>query len=57
MSVPYDIKAKKEEASEALLVGSKPSARASERIPLIARSHVSDRAKKTLDIVSGAYHH
>ena len=52
MSVPYNIKAQKEEASEELLVGSKPSLRASERIPLIARGHVSDRAKKTLDIVS-----
>jgi hypothetical protein len=53
MSVPYNIKIQKEEASEELLVGSKPSLRASERIPLIARSHVSDRAKKTFDIVSG----
>ena len=56
MSVPYNINAKKEEASEELLVaGNKGSLRASEKIPLIARGHVSDRAKKTLDIVSGSH--
>jgi len=52
MSVPYNINSQKEQASEELLVGSKGQQRASEKIPLIARAHVSDRAKKTLDIVS-----
>jgi acyl-CoA dehydrogenase len=52
MSVPYNINAQKEQASEELLVGSKGQQRASEKIPMIARGHVSDRAKKTLDIVS-----
>ena len=42
MSVPYDIKT--------LDVEGKP-AKASEKIPIIARPWVSDRAKKTLDIV------
>ena len=51
MSVPYKI-AEKEQASEELLVGNKVHTRASDRIPLIARNHVSDRAAKTLDIVS-----
>ena len=46
MSVPYKI-----EAMEELLVGSKERAKASERIPIIAQPFVSDRAKKTLDIV------
>ena len=53
MSVPYKISEKKEQASEELLVGNKGQLRASEKIPLIARGHVSDRAKKTLDIVGG----
>lgn len=53
MSVPYKINAQKEQASEELLVGNKGQLRASEKIPLIARGHVSDRAKKTLDIVGG----
>lgn len=52
MSVPYNINAQKEQASEDLLVGSKGQLKASEKIPMIARGHVSDRAKKTLDIVS-----
>jgi acyl-CoA dehydrogenase len=52
MSVPYNINAQKEQASEELLVGSKGQQRASEKIPMIARGHVSDRAKKTLDLVS-----
>ncbi|KAL1582638.1 hypothetical protein WHR41_08765 [Cladosporium halotolerans] len=51
MSVPYRINAEKEKASEDLLVGSQGGLRASDKIPLIARGHVSDRAKKTLDIV------
>lgn len=51
MSVPYRINEQKEQASEELLVGNKGQLRASEKIPLIARGHVSDRAKKTLDIV------
>lgn len=51
MSVPYKINAQKEQASEELLVGAKGQLRASEKIPLIARGHVSERAKKTLDIV------
>ena len=55
MSVPYNINAQKEQASEELLVGSKGAQRASEKIPMIARGHVSDRAKKTLDIVSEQY--
>lgn len=50
MSVPYKIE-QKEQASEELLVGSKGQLRASEKIPLIARGHVSERARKTLDIV------
>lgn len=55
MSVPYKIDAQKQQASEELLVGAKGQLRASEKIPLIARGHVSDRAKKTLDIVSGGF--
>jgi len=48
MSVPYKI-----EVSEELLLGSSSGEqpRASARIPIIARPFVSDRAKKTLDIV------
>lgn len=47
MSVPYKI-----EASQELLVGnSNAQPKASEKIPIIARQYVSDRAKKTLDIV------
>lgn len=56
MSVPYKISAQKEQASEELLVGAKGQLRASEKIPLIARNHVSDRAKKTLDIVGHTYY-
>lgn len=46
MSVPYRI----ESASSSNAAGDKVPA--SERIPIIARPFVSDRAKKTLDIVS-----
>ncbi|KAK4501471.1 hypothetical protein PRZ48_007280 [Zasmidium cellare] len=46
MSVPYKI-----QASEDLLVGGKAGGKASEKIPVIARPFVSDRAKKTLDII------
>lgn len=48
MSVPYKI-----EAMEDLLVGSGKGTppKASEKIPIIARPFVSERAKKTLDIV------
>ncbi|KAI5364938.1 Putative acyl-CoA oxidase/dehydrogenase, central domain, acyl-CoA dehydrogenase/oxidase [Septoria linicola] len=50
MSVPYKI-----EASEELLVagggGGGSGGRASDRIPYMARPFVSDRAKKTLDLV------
>ncbi|KAK3116313.1 hypothetical protein LTR53_003440 [Teratosphaeriaceae sp. CCFEE 6253] len=48
MSVPYKI-----EASEELLVGGarEMQPRASDRIPIIARPFVSDRAKKTLDVI------
>ncbi|KAK0834197.1 hypothetical protein LTR03_014529 [Friedmanniomyces endolithicus] len=48
MSVPYKI-----EVSEELLLGSSSGEqpRASARIPIIARPFVSDRAKKTLDII------
>ncbi|CAK3836966.1 Acyl- dehydrogenase family member 11 [Lecanosticta acicola] len=46
MSVPYKI-----QASEDLLVGDKNQPRASDKIPAIARPFVSDRAKKTLDLV------
>jgi len=42
----------KSEFSEKLMVNPTGQAPASEKIPLIARSFVSDRAKKTLDIVS-----
>nr|POE76187.1 acyl-coa dehydrogenase family member 11 [Quercus suber] len=47
MSVPYKI-----EASQELLVGNKTSQlKASEKIPRIALPFVSERAKKTLDII------
>lgn len=47
MSVPYKI-----EANEEYLIGGRKRAqRASERIPQLARVHVSDRAKKALDLV------
>lgn len=48
MSVPYKI-----EAMEELLVntGRAQVVPASEKIPIMARGLVSDRAKKTLDIV------
>ncbi|KXT14456.1 hypothetical protein AC579_4808 [Pseudocercospora musae] len=48
MSVPYKI-----EASEELLtsIGGSGTLRASERIPMLARPFVSERAKKTLDLV------
>lgn len=46
MSVPYKI-----EASQELLVGSSGQGKASDRIPVIARPFVSERALKTLDIV------
>ena len=47
MSVPYRI-----EASTGLPTDTKsPQLKASEKIPIIARPFVSDRAKKTLDIV------
>ncbi|KAK3647565.1 hypothetical protein LTR56_008059 [Elasticomyces elasticus] len=50
MSVPYKI-----EASEELLIGvgnaETQQPRASAKIPIIARGFVSDRAKKTLDII------
>ncbi|KAF2208436.1 hypothetical protein CERZMDRAFT_122459 [Cercospora zeae-maydis SCOH1-5] len=47
MSVPYKI-----EASEKLLVaGGGGGSRASDRIPVMARPFVSERAKKTLDLV------
>ena len=48
MSVPYKI-----EAMEELLLGSGKGAplKASEKIPIIARPFVSERAMKTLDIV------
>ncbi|QIW99592.1 hypothetical protein AMS68_005110 [Peltaster fructicola] len=53
MSVPYKISEKKNDASQELLVNSSqgPQLRASDKIPIIARPFVSDRAKKTLDIV------
>jgi acyl-CoA dehydrogenase len=47
MSVPYKI-----QASQELLVGGAAGGKASDRIPMIARPFVSDRAKKTLDLVS-----
>ena len=43
MSVPYEIKA--------LELEGRPPVPASERIPIIARPWVSDRAKKVLDVV------
>ncbi|CZT21458.1 related to acyl-CoA dehydrogenase, medium-chain specific, mitochondrial precursor [Ramularia collo-cygni] len=46
MSVPYKI-----QASQELLVGSSNAGKASDRIPVIARPFVSERALKTLDIV------
>ncbi|KAF2719870.1 acyl-CoA dehydrogenase NM domain-like protein [Polychaeton citri CBS 116435] len=50
MSVPYRISEEKSEASEKLLV-SASGIRASEKIPIIARHAVSERARKTLDVV------
>ena len=41
----------KNDASEKLMINANAQAPASERIPIIARPFVSDRAKKTLDIV------
>lgn len=52
MSVPYKISEKKSDASQKLLVSSTPQPRASDRIPMIARPFVSDRAKQMLDVVS-----
>lgn len=46
MSVPYKI-----EAMQELLVGAGKQGTASERIPAIAKPFVSERAKKTLDLV------
>lgn len=46
MSVPYKI-----QASQELLVGNGGQGRASDRIPVIARPFVSERALKTLDVV------
>jgi len=51
MSVPYEIIKQKEEATEHLLVGTSGQLKASQKVPLIARAHVSERALKTLDIV------
>ncbi|KAF2219729.1 acyl-CoA dehydrogenase/oxidase [Elsinoe ampelina] len=48
MSVPYKIK---NDFSENLLVGANGQAKASQKIPLIARPFMSERALKTLDIV------
>lgn len=42
----------KSEFSEKLMVNATGEIPASEKIPMIARPWVSDRAKKTLDIVS-----
>lgn len=53
MSVPYNIQKQKEDVSEKLMVSADGQPRASEKIPMIARPFVSDRAKKTLDIVGG----
>lgn len=41
----------KNDASEKLMVSASATPPASERIPIIARPFVSDKAKKTLDIV------
>lgn len=49
MSVPYKI-----EAMEELITGGtddRNKAKASDKIPIIARPFVSDKAKKTLDLV------
>ena len=46
MSVPYKI-----QAMEELLEAKKEQPKASDRIPMIARPFVSDRAKECLDIV------
>lgn len=51
MSVPYKIT-----PSEDLLQVSRGQLRASDKIPIIARPFVSDRAKKTLDIVGALAH-
>lgn len=51
MSVPYNIRQQKEEASERLMISASGNLAASARIPMIARPFVSDRAKKMLDVV------
>ena len=51
MSVPYSIKAK-EDFSQKLLTSPVGNLPASQRIPLLAKAYVSERALKTLDIVS-----
>ena len=60
MSVPYDIRMQKEEISEKLMISAdgKPSdqPRASDKIPIIARPFVSDRAKKFLNTVRRSLH-
>lgn len=42
---------KKNDFSEKLMVNSTGQLKASEKIPLIAKAYVSERARKTLDIV------
>ncbi|GAB7360188.1 hypothetical protein MBLNU230_g7950t1 [Neophaeotheca triangularis] len=50
MSVPYNIREQKEEASEKLMISASGNLAASARIPMIARPFVSDRAKQMLDV-------
>ena len=42
----------KQDVMQSMIADSKHQKRASDRIPIIARDAVSDRAKKTLDLVS-----
>ncbi|TKA73180.1 hypothetical protein B0A49_02758 [Cryomyces minteri] len=51
MSVPYSIKDQKSEFSQNLMVSTAGSGPASSKIPIIAEHYVSERARKTLDIV------
>ncbi|KAK5001696.1 hypothetical protein LTR39_006885, partial [Cryomyces antarcticus] len=51
MSVPYSIKDQKSELSQNLMVSTADSGPASSKIPMIAQHYVSERARKTLDIV------
>lgn len=46
---------KKNDFSEKLMVSASGAPKASERVPLLARAHVSERALKTIDIVRNPF--